>query len=946
MALCRTPKSLPSDTMKPEPRKRAGHGALLLAMCVGLLMGHGSWTFTSAKMRVPRSLVPRSSTAADFVIKFGRYKYKTLEQVQNEDPDFVELVRGTSPTEASRGMQEMQQFLESLEVEGPDDSIAEVAEASDFEKPAPASPFKTPSASPFKTPSASPFKTPSAESAAAPVFKKPAAAASHFKTASAAAAAPAGRAAPAVRGSPVRTPTPTGLNADFFEIPRGFFEGRQIWSCQGYEWAYSDGDPYCSGARDGWRKVVRVIEGRRLVVNMQGRTATPHELGDENCEAIEESDLTNEQYAKYVSSLMEFESEQDPRPPKLTKLKSGKSAEFMRKFEFRGVSLDGKPYIAPTMRTEAYAGESQHLGGNRLEDAQSLVGLRVRPLGPPQPWFMGLVVCDDEPETLTEARRAELMKAKTPEVRIATEKAPAGELIVKVSKNCTNEKYDLKMSFVTSALRPCLTGKAQEEKLQRVKNWEGWQAIAPTEMIVRSLERQTEIKDEVVRLLESIFPGKGSSIKRLSSGPVFRKLPPPTLVFGKGHRLQADGKATQVTQAIRNKGPFEINPEAPPVQLHAILLGQATPQEKQGALKVWQSMQQTLVKLNAVTRSTPTEKGLTEVGSTREDVVKAFKYGPDDAVLVFLTKSTARSEHHLLEEVKVQSLRSGLKAGHTRHTASQGFDMVGKSALWNPASTSLKWAMDVCNSGMLAKLGHTPWALDYSSWLSDPKRQVAVIGYDVSHQLGSHYAAGVRVSGQGGDRILSKITPVVQRVHGEIVPPKALATLIPAEFARERVVFIHRDGKFTKDEERSLEQHHQTIGGNTAFVLIEIIKHAGGTPRIYNKVVSPDPGSMLVLSQREVILASSKDLFQGTANPLNIRLKHVFGDASAIDMENFAWAKTVFELSYLHHGSIAKRPRLPITTHAADDVAGIYASAGQSFEISMELTDGFQQYWL
>lgn len=45
--------------------------------------------------------------------------------------------------------------------------------------------------------------------------------------------------------------------------------------------------------------------------------------------------------------------------------------------------------------------------------------------------------------------------------------------------------------------------------------------------------------------------------------------------------------------------------------------------------------------------------------------------------------------------------------------------------------------------------------------------------------------------------------------------------------------------------------------------------------------------------------------------------------------EDYAWVQTVYDLSYLHHGSIIRRPKLPITTHFADRLAYLLASAGE-----------------
>ena len=44
--------------------------------------------------------------------------------------------------------------------------------------------------------------------------------------------------------------------------------------------------------------------------------------------------------------------------------------------------------------------------------------------------------------------------------------------------------------------------------------------------------------------------------------------------------------------------------------------------------------------------------------------------------------------------------------------------------------------------------------------------------------------------------------------------------------------------------------------------------------------------------------------------------------------QDFAWVQSVYDLSFLHHGSVIRRPRLPITTHFADRLAYMLASVG------------------
>jgi len=748
-----------------------------------------------------------------------------------------------------------------------------------------------------------------------------------------------------------RGPTPgasralDSVTADFFLLPRGLLEDHQIWNCQGSEWTREEGDPFCYSGGKEWRFVSRVLKGRVLALNIAKEETQPYY--QEDCHMMKESDLTEEEYARYVSALIEEESKTSIRPAKQKRIK-GKMMELQSKFRFRGVELHGQPYIGPVLATELFSDD--HLNGVG-QDANAYVGLRVRPVGPPTSWFSGLVVCEsDAPAVLTEEKRAELLEiTKTAEIIQAIKQAPEGELLLQVSKNCTNER-DLTMTFVASALRPALSGLQQEAKLQKLKGWENWKAIAPTEMRKTPKERQAEIEEEVNRLIKILFPGKGVRTERLSSASsLFRKLSPPKLVFGRGQKLPADGKGSAVKQAMQKNGAFKMNHlSEKPVHLSALMIGSPKPQETKMAMAVMDAMCKYLkrYKVKAVCDTDPIP-----AGSTEQTVAQSFakaKFGPDDAVLLFATKSVQHSAERFYDRAKLQCLKSGASAQAKLHTASQGFDL-SKQDLWNAGGKGFDFAVAVTGAAMLAKLGHVPWALDSSTWRSggsEGTKDIAVVGYDVCHlPNGQHIAAGVRVSSEG-DSIMSKISTELQRVQGETVPKAALNKLIPENFARNRIVVIHRDGRFTRDELSALKAYQESLE-NSAFVLVEIIKHAAGTPRIYKGQMTPEPGTMLTMSDEEVIMASSKDLFAGTANPLNIRLKGTYGDVSGFDMANFAWAQTVFDLSYLHHGSMMRRPRLPVTTHFADRLAAIYGKGGRDLEIQLELTpDGTQQFWL
>eukprot|EP00930_Biecheleria_cincta_P014021 TRINITY_DN1222_c0_g2_i1.p1 TRINITY_DN1222_c0_g2~~TRINITY_DN1222_c0_g2_i1.p1 ORF type:complete len:986 (+),score=173.05 TRINITY_DN1222_c0_g2_i1:54-3011(+) len=752
------------------------------------------------------------------------------------------------------------------------------------------------------------------------------------------------------------------LNADIYELPSGLLDERVVWSCPGNEWNRDDGIPGVWNMRGGWRFVSKVVLGKKLAINLEDSTLKPKDY--KLCERLDGSQvsekLSKEQYARFVGAIMEEESRVDMCKPRLIRHGSMK-LEALPKFRIRGIVTDDKPHLAIVMEQEVYAGPEKHLGGQRASNkmaAASMVGLKVRPLGPAQPWFQGLVICDpkdDEPLTLTEGERKRLLSiTKTAEVRKATAQAAVDELLLHVSKNCTNVK-DLRMTFPANALRPSLTGAAQEEKLRKVKGWETWTSIPPARLIMSSSERQGLIDDEISRLSKKL---QFSQLSRMSVVHNFHQLQAPKLVTGQGSVAGA-AKPFVLMSQLKGKPAYHIEENAPgPVRLHYVVLGNASDKEKDVARCARDDVLLNLKRLGVnMADDKPEAKFLP--GVTRKEVSAFFK-SPEiqssDAVLIFAA-SKLRDSDNFYDRAKWECLIKG--RGNAHHTASQVFDL-SKDAVWAIDARGYPAAVQIASVGLLAKLGHVPWALDISGWFQQGSvpAQIAtpaVIGYDVCHLTGPggdrvHVAAGIQVHSQDASSHLSKIGYRIERVPSETVPAEGIRRIVPPELARGRLVILHRDGEYPHAELKSLRDYHRELSSGkddgTCFVLVECVKWAGKAPRIYLGSKSADAGTMIALSANDTLLASSKDLFQGTANPINARLAGILGQLPP-GLNDFFWTQSVFDLSYLHHGSVFKRPRLPVTTHFADRLAYVLANAGKEWDRELETSKGgYQQFWL
>jgi hypothetical protein len=756
---------------------------------------------------------------------------------------------------------------------------------------------------------------------------------------------------------PRQAPETGTLNADIFELPSGVLKDRVVWSCPGNEWNRDDGNPGVWNMKGGWRFVSKVVLGKKLAINLQDSTQKPKDF--KQCERLDGSEvskaLSKEQYARFLGAIIEEESRVDMCKPRFIN-HQGMKLEALPKFRIRGIVTDDKPHLAVVMEQEVYAGAEKHLGGKPKMAAASMVGLKVRPLGPAQPWFSGLVICDpkdDEPQQMTEGEKKKLLAiTKTKEVREATKAAAVNELLLQVSKNCTNVK-DLRMTFPANALRPSLTGAAQEQRLRQVKGWETWSSLPPARLIVRSNERQQMIADEMLRLNKKLgFP----KVSRMSAAHNFHQLQPPKLVTNMGSISGSDPPRVLMSK-LRLQPAYHIEEQAPgPVRLHCVVLGKATAEEKAVALRAREDVSRSL-KRSGVNMAND-EPEVQYLSGGRDDV-KQFFQSPEirssDAVLLF-ANSNSWSSDALYDRVKWECLIKG--RGNEHHTASQMFDL-SKEQVWRSDAKGFAVAVQITSVALLAKLGHVPWALDISGWfrggrVPDQLSTPVVIGYDVCHLTSPrgaavHVAAGIQVHSHDSSH-LSKIGYRIERVPSETVPADGIKKIVPAELARGRLVIIHRDGEFPHAELKSLRDYHRELSrgkdDGTCFVLVECVKWAGKAPRIYSGTKSAAQGTMLALSANDTLLASSKDLFQGTANPINARLAGILGKLPS-GLTDFFWTQSVFDLSYLHHGSVFKRPRLPITTHFADRLAYVLANAGKEWDRELETSKGgYQQFWL
>jgi len=133
-------------------------------------------------------------------------------------------------------------------------------------------------------------------------------------------------------------------------------------------------------------------------------------------------------------------------------------------------------------------------------------------------------------------------------------------------------------------------------------------------------------------------------------------------------------------------------------------------------------------------------------------------------------------------------------------------------------------------------------------------------------------------------------------------------------------------------------------------LLTEIVKLSGGVPRMYGADASgglknvPE-GTYMQYSERDIHISSSTDRVGGTVAPLKVHLREVLGRMD--DLDPTAWIRSVFDLSYMHHGSVFGVPKLPVTTYFSDRLAYMVAKGDiQWDDVVEQRMSSFQQPWL
>eukprot|EP00933_Yihiella_yeosuensis_P023198 TRINITY_DN18096_c0_g1_i1.p1 TRINITY_DN18096_c0_g1~~TRINITY_DN18096_c0_g1_i1.p1 ORF type:complete len:995 (-),score=188.66 TRINITY_DN18096_c0_g1_i1:112-3096(-) len=760
-------------------------------------------------------------------------------------------------------------------------------------------------------------------------------------------------------------PATTDLNVDIFKLPLELLPF-DIWQCKSTK---GGGPKPFSWQEKGWVRIANIVKTKVLNINLKQQGKQPSFDGCEGAQVtkVKKEKLSSEEYALLVGMLLEHQAlkwkpgQDGDGPPARQVSHLGQKVQLVPKFRFRGLEIGGNPYLYVTVKQEQLAPEHMNLAKVPKHAAASMVGLKVRPTGQTD-LFEVCEPCQDEIELTSKYKTYLLDLIKTYQVKKITEQAPLGELLVCVSRNCADEKQ-MNLTYVASAVRPSISTEEHRQALQRLPGFEGWTPIPTRTMLLQPKDRQTLIRDAISCLTDQMGLNVAEPLSRATKSDAagdieFMNFQKPVVEFGRNHEVRVPS-GNQLWKSLSQYGLFhQAVADGPKAKLSGIMFGTPTSREKAGAQDVLKAVQRKLKEIGVDIQ----EGGLHEAGTNIKNGQTAVRDSigeagvqPGDAVLLFGTSALHKMDKKARTSIKTSVLLEKDK-GDALHVANQWIDLAN-TPLW--VNKKFDYAVMNVVLGLSGKMGHAPWGLRTPEWVK-PKEdvKVAVVGYDVCHLKDPasknkrdivHIAAGVRVSSSKKPDVLSDIAWQSQVVKTESVPDDKLRSFIPEDFAMGKVVIIHRDGDFTLQELKFLKAYQKELAGKapgTSFVLVEVVKWQGGTPRVYKGDVNAPQGTAVKLSPEEVILVSS-DARGGTANPLLVRLQDRLGE-DAHKLEEDAWVRSVFDLSFIHHGSVFMAPRLPVTTFFADRLAYQLADGGEDFaeKFADATTKGSQQFFL
>jgi len=398
----------------------------------------------------------------------------------------------------------------------------------------------------------------------------------------------------------------------------------------------------------------------------------------------------------------------------------------------------------------------------------------------------------------------------------------------------------------------------------------------------------------------------------------------PDLRFAK--RIISINQDSEMLPALQQSGIFNLT--TPTVKMAIV---DAIPTESHNQQRLDQltrlrdqfgAMQVTLKRATDLLRVTETEPGK-QRAKLRQMLKEAIAAKPD-VILIYLPQSD-RDAHRTDDPSSLYNVAKEVTIG--AGVASQV--VYQKTLETNYADANIIM-------GILGKTGNIPYVLANPLPFAD-----VVVGLDI----------GRRKMNNGGSLNMGAMSRVYlnnghmlgynfasgKLLEGETIPPQILENVFPPEEFGGKRVIIHRDGRFPNLELESLMRWGEAI--QAEFYPVEVTK--SGTPRMYRhiqgKIDQTGKQTIFYLDEQTAFIVTSpppafKNVAKTTAQPLKIR------NLSALTLKQALLS--VISLTLLHYGSV-RPPRLPVSTHASDKIAGFYLR-----DIRPHQTKGDKPFWL
>lgn len=607
--------------------------------------------------------------------------------------------------------------------------------------------------------------------------------------------------------------------------------------------------------------------------------------------------------------------------------------ELARCFSFRGDLVGDRPCISVLVSHKASPPPELNLAEICSADSpERVIGLEVRTL---PKHSIGVIAGCAGP--LEENRKELAGLTKCDRMRDLILKASGSEACWKVQ---LHGRRGPTFTYIASQLQPLLTF-GNMEALDRMMGYTVNSSLA-SDSILKPNERQRLVDAELDRLHKvapdiaaRLFPSPPARVSSDVLTKDFVTFDTPKIVVGGDTKVQAT-RGGEIWAALQKHGLYRYESSiGKDLRLCGCVLGKSpTKADVMRAQGTFKKMTAILGQLGITV-----DTGTTSVKATKS-VKAAMDHAAAEGAQAMVVFSASGSEN-MYYSIKQQCLKQS--APGLSHLASQWIDLK-RSDHQKPAL--LNMAVQLC-----AKVGHTPYVSDCEPSIGDDP---VLCGVDVCHLRNraghmEHVIAGLQIRRGNGEVEHSWVCQ--GKIKGESIPASVWKSVVSKEACAGRHVVIHRDGRFTETEKEFLRQHAEDIGAAGAFGMVEIVKHAAGTPRLYEGDSNAPSGSFLRLSDTEGILTSGT-CRTGTRNPLLVRVvSGTRGKAPVLPVE--VAAEDIFRLSWLSYGTLYNQPRLPVTTKTADKAAYFHASAdvaqpscsdgGDEFAL---MNHGRQQYWL